>query len=45
MFFGVPWIVATNIFRVLQQAYHQIKTGYSVSRPVYGNKNENKPIA
>ena len=45
MFFGMPWRVATNLFYVFQQARHSIKTGYSVSRSVYGNEDEIKPIA
>ena len=45
MFFGVPWRVLTNLFRVLKQARHSIKTNYGVSKPVYGNEDENKPIA
>ena len=42
--FRVPWIVARNLFRVLQQARHHIKTGYGISEPVYGDKDEQKPI-
>ena len=45
MFFGIPWCVATNLFRILQQARHCIKTGYGVSKPVYGNEDKNKHIA
>ena len=30
MFFGVPWMVARNLFRVLQQARYHIKTSYGV---------------
>ena len=45
MVFGVPWVIARNMFLVLQQARHSIKTGYGVSRPVYGNKDTNNPIA
>ena len=45
MFFDVPWLVATNLFQVLQEARHCIKTGYGVSEPVYGNNDEDKPIA
>ena len=41
----MPWLVATNLFRGLQQARHSIKTGYDVSQPVCGNKDEDKPIA
>ena len=37
MYFGVPWSVATMMFLVLQQARHSIKTGYGLSKPVYGN--------
>ena len=44
MFFGVPWCVATNLFHVLQQARHSIKSGYGVSQPVYGNEDKNEPI-
>ena len=29
--FGVPWMIARNMFRVLQQACHRIKIGYGVS--------------
>jgi len=39
------WLVATNLFRVLKQARHCIKTGYGISQPVYGNEDEDKPIA
>ena len=45
IFFGVPWMIARNLFRVLQQACHHIKSGYGVLRPVYGNKYINEPIA
>ena len=44
MFFGVPWMIARNLFRVLQQVHHCIKTGYGVSWPVYENEDINKPI-
>ena len=30
MLFGVPWMIARNMFLVLQQALHCIKTGYGV---------------
>ena len=30
MVFGVPWIIAWNMFLVLQQTCHRIKTGYAV---------------
>ena len=43
MYFGVPWSVAMMIFIVLQQARHSIKTGYGLSKFVYGNEDE--PIA
>jgi len=42
MFFGVPWMIARNLFRVLQQARHCIKTGYGILEPVYGNEDEKK---
>ena len=45
MVFGVPWAIARNLFLVLQQTRHSIKTGYGVSKPVYGNENANNPIA
>ena len=45
MVFGVPWAIARNFFLVLQQAHHSIKTGYRVSKPVYGNEDANNPIA
>ena len=45
MLFGLPWIIARNLFRVLQQARHCIKTGYGVSQPVYRNEHKNKTIA
>ena len=45
MFFGVPWLVTTNLFQVFQQARHCIKTGYGMFEPVYVNKDEDKPIA
>ena len=43
MFFGVPWAITRTLFQVLQRAKHSIKTGYGVSKPVYGN--EESPIA
>ena len=43
MYFGLPWNVATTLFRVLQKAHHSIKTGYGVSKPVCGK--EDKTIA
>ena len=45
MVFGMPWMIARNMFLVLQQARHRIKTGYGVSRPVYRNEDVNNPIA
>ena len=45
MVFGVPWAIARNLFLVLEQARHSIKTGYGVLKPVYGNKNANNLIA
>ena len=45
MIFGVPWLVVTKLFCVLQQACHCMKTGYGVSQPVYGNKEVVEPIA
>ena len=45
MVFGIPWAIARNFFLVLQQARHSIKTSYGVSKPVYGNKDANNPIA
>ena len=45
MVFGVLWMIAPNMFFVIQQACHRIKTGYGVSRPVYGNEDANNPIA
>ena len=44
MFYGVPWLVAHTLFLVLQRARHSIKTGYSVSKPVYGNDDPNNPM-
>ena len=43
--FGVPWMIARNLLRMLQQARHCIKTGYGVSRLVYWNEDTNEPIA
>ena len=40
MFFGLPWKIVRNLFRVLQQECHRIKTSYGVSEPTYGNKDE-----
>ena len=37
MYFSVPWSVATMMFLLLQQARHSIKTGYGLSKPVYGD--------
>ena len=45
MVFGIPWSIARNLFLVLQQARHSIKTGYGVLKPVYGNEDANNPIA
>ena len=45
MVFGIPWVIAWNLFLVLQQARHSIKIGYGVSKPVYRNKDANNPIA
>ena len=44
MVFGVPWVIARKFF-VLQQARHSIKTGYGLSKPVYGNEDTNNLIA
>ena len=38
-------MLVVNLFLVLQQARHCIKTDYGLSKPVYGNKDENEPIA
>ena len=43
MMFGVLWVIARNLFLVLQQACHSIKTGYGVMKPVYGNEKDNNP--
>ena len=45
MFFGLPWKIARNLFRILQQGRHRIKTVYGVSGPTYGNEDEKEPIA
>ena len=45
MFFGLPWKIARNLFHILQQGRHHIKTGYSVLEPMYGNEEEKEPIA
>ena len=45
MFFGVPWMITRNLFFVLQQAHHCIKTCYGISEPVYGNEDKKEPIA
>ena len=45
MVFGVLWVIACNLFLVLQQARHSIKPGYSVLKLVYGNEDANNPIA
>ena len=44
MFYGVPWLVARTLFLVLQRASHSIKTGYGVSKSVYGNDDPNNPM-
>ena len=44
MFFGVPWMIARTLFLALQRARHSIKTGYGVSKPMYGNKDLSNPI-
>ena len=44
VFFGVPWMIACTLFLVLKQTRHSIKTGYGVSKLVYGNKDPNNPI-
>ena len=43
MYFGMSRSVATMLFLVLKKERHSIKTGYGVSKPVYGNEDE--PIA
>ena len=45
MFFGIPWTIARNCFRVLQQGRHRIKTGYGLSEPIYGNEDKKEPKA
>ena len=45
MVLGVPWMIARNMFLVLKQACHRIKTGYGVLQQVYGNKDLNSSIA
>ena len=45
IFFGVPCMIARNMFHVLQQARHHIKIGYGMSEPVYGNEDEKESIA
>ena len=37
IYFGVHWSIAATLFLVLQQAQHSIKTGYGLSKPVYGD--------
>ena len=44
MFFGIPWTITRNCFRVLQQGRHRIKTGYGLVGPAYGNEDEKEPI-
>ena len=38
MYYGVKWSIVTTLFKVLQKVKHQIKTGYGVFDPVYGDK-------
>ena len=45
MVLGVPWLIARNMLLILQQAFYRIKTGYGVSRPVYGNEDVKNHIA
>mmetsp|Transcript_8266 Transcript_8266/g.8103 ORF Transcript_8266/g.8103 Transcript_8266/m.8103 type:complete len:260 (+) Transcript_8266:184-963(+) len=45
MFFGIPWMIARSMFRPLQRGRHRIKTGYGLSKPVYGNEEPEEPIA
>ena len=40
MYLGVPWSVATMLFRVWQKARHNNKTSYGVSKPIYSNKDK-----
>ena len=36
MHFGLAWIPATILFDVLQRTEHKIKTGFGISKPIYG---------
>ena len=45
MIFGIPWMIARSCFRPLQRGRHQIKTGYGLLKPVYGNEDTEEPIA
>ena len=45
MYYGIAWSIARNCFQVLQQGRHRIKTGFGLLKPVYGNKDPQKPIA
>ena len=38
-------MIARSCFCPLQQGRHRIKTGYGLSKPVYGNKDPEEPIA
>ena len=44
MFFGVPWKIARNLFRILEKGRHRIKTSYGISEPIYCNEDEKEPI-
>ena len=44
MYYGIAWSIARNCFQVLQQGRHRIKTGYGLSKPVYGNEDPQEPI-
>ena len=45
MYYGIAWSISRNCFQVLQQGRHCIKTGFGLSKPVYGNEDPQNPIS
>ena len=45
MYYGIAWSITRNCFQVLQQGRHRIKSGFGLSKPVYGNEDPEEPIA
>ena len=45
VYYGIAWSIARNCFLVLQQGRHRIKTGFGLSKPVYGGEDPQNPIS